>query len=222
MSLEEVLTIVFPTGALSGVIVAFVARHFMDIQVKKAVGKYEADLQRKTELLKSDLSVHAHEAKIGLTRLEELRATAIQEIYTQVIAWQELFLEITQPNLPKRATDERQLQQLVNWSQNLVVASEKLSILVRDKALFFDEQTYQGIATFGKLTMDLSTDFYDATFGAWDKSKDPNYPALFASFNSERGKLGEAAKGEYDKAQKTLVVEFRKLMRAERLQPSNA
>jgi len=52
----------------------------------------------------------------------------------------------------------------------------------------------------------------DATFGAWDKSKEPDYPALFKIFDPERVKLRENAKGEYDKPQKTLVVEFRKLI----------
>ena len=218
MGLEDVLKIAFPSGAVSGLVVAALFRYFMDIQVKKVVAKYEAALTDHTEALKTDLSIHAHETTIGLTRLEELRAKAIQEIYTLIIAWQELFLEITQPNLPQRANDERQLLQLVNWSQNLVKESEKLSIKVRDSALFFDEQSYQVIAKYGKLTTDLSIDFYDTTFGAWDKSKEPDYPALFKSFDTERVKLRENAKGEYDKAQKTLVVEFRKLVKAERTQ----
>ena len=46
----------------------------------------------------------------------------------------------------------------------------------------------------------------------------PCDPALFKSFDTERVKLRENAKGEYDKAQKTLVVELRKLMKAERTQ----
>jgi hypothetical protein len=141
MTLTEALTIIGSTGIFSIAAATALFRHFMDIQVKKAIGKYEAELQEKTETLKTNLSIHAHETTIGLTRLEELRATAIQEIYTLIITWQELFLEITQPNLPQRGNDERQLLQLVNWSQNLVRESEKISIKVRDKALFFDEQS---------------------------------------------------------------------------------
>lgn len=217
MTLTEALTIIGSTGILSTAAAVALFRYFMDFQVKKAIGKYEAELQEKTEALKTNLSIHAHETTIGLTRLEELRATAIQEIYTLIIAWQELFLEITQPNLPQRGNDERQLLQLVNWSQNLVRESEKISTKVRDKALFFDEQSYQVIATYGSLTMTLSTDFYDATMGTWDQAKDPDYPALFASFDTERAKLRDKATGEFDKAQKTLVIEFRKLMKAERV-----
>lgn len=220
MELEEILKIAFPSGAISGLVVAALFRHFMDIQVKKVVAKYEAALRDRTEVLKTDLSIHAHETTIGLTRLEELRAKAIQEIYTLIISWQELFLEVTQPNLPQRASDERQLQQLVNWSQNLVKESEKLAIKVRDSALFFDEQSYQVIAKHGKLMTDLSIDFYDATFGTWDKTKAPDYAALFNSFDTQRVVLREKASGEYDKAQKTLVIEFRKLMKAERARNS--
>lgn len=220
MELEDILKIAFPSGAISGLVVAALLRYFMDTQVKKVVAKYEATLRDRTEVLKTDLSIHAHETTIGLTRLEELRAKAIQEIYTLIISWQELFLEITQPNLPQRANDERQLLQLVNWSQNLVKESQRLSIKVRDSALFFDEQSYQVIARHGKLMTDLSIDFYDATFGNWDKSKEPDYPALFKSFDTQRVVLREKAKGEYDKAQKTLVIEFRKLMKAEKARNS--
>ena len=219
MEFAEVLSIAAPTGVLSAGAAGLLFRYFMDIQVKKVVGKYEAELRDKTEVLKTNLSIHAHETTIGLTRLEELRATAIQEIYVQIISWQELFIQITQPNIPPRGSDQMMLQQLVNWSQDLVRESEKLSIKVRDKALFFDEQSYQVIAAFGTLTMQLSTDFYDATFGAWDKTKDPDHPALFESFDAERARLRDKANGEYDKAQKTLVIEFRKLMKAERVMP---
>ena len=156
MEYAEILSIAAPTGILSAGAAGLLFRYFMDIQVKKVVGKYEAELRDKTEVLKTNLSIHAHETTIGLTRLEELRATSIQEIYVLIIAWQELFLEITQPNIPARGSDQFMLQQLVNWSQNLVRESEKLSIKVRDKALFFDEQSYQVIATFGKLTMELA------------------------------------------------------------------
>lgn len=130
MTVTDFLAIVGSTGILSTAAATVLFKYFMEIQVKKAIGKYEAALQEKTETLKTNLSIHAHETNIGLTRLEELRATAIQEIYTLIIEWQELFLEITQPNLPKRATDEIKLQQMVNWSQNLVHVGEKLSIKV--------------------------------------------------------------------------------------------
>lgn len=226
MSTGELITLVLSASGLTGLATLGAAKYlfnrFMDIQVQKAIGKYEAALRDKTEALKSDLSIYAHEQTIGLTRLEELRATAIQEIYALVIAWQELFLDITQPNLPKRGSDEVKLQQLVNWSQNLVHVAEKLSIKLRDSALFFDEQSYNVVMVFGKLTIQLSTDFYDATFGAWDKKKDPDYAVLFKSFDVERAKLREAATGEYDKASKTLIIEFRKLMKAERVQPLKA
>jgi hypothetical protein len=217
MEIGEALGWAMTTGLVSAGAVAFLFRKFMDIQVQKVIGKYEASLRDKTEALKTDLSIYAHEQTIGLTRLEELRADAIQAIYAIMIRWQELFLEITQPDLPARATDELRLQQMVNWSQNLVKIGDELSVKVRDTAIYFDEQSYQVIGRYGKLSTDLAIDFYDAAFGQWDKTKEPDYPQLFASFATERTKLRESSKGEFEKAQKTLVVEFRKLMKAERV-----
>jgi hypothetical protein len=217
MEIGEALGWGVTTGVASAGAAAFLFRKFMDIQVQKVIGKYEASLRDKTEALKTNLSIYAHEQTIGLTRLEELRADAIQEIYATIIRWQELFLEITQPDLPARATDALQLQQMVNWSQNLVKTGDELSIKVRDTAIYFDEQSYQVIGRYGKLSTDLAIDFYDAAFGKWDKTKEPDYPQLFASFATERTKLRESSKGEFEKAQKTLVVEFRKLMKAERV-----
>lgn len=222
MEIVEAFGLVMSTGVVTAGAVAYLSRRFMDIQVQKVIGKYEASLRDKTEALKTDLSIYAHEQTIGLTRLEELRANAIQAIYAIMIQWQELFLEITQPNMPARATDELRLQQMVNWSQNLVTTGEKLSVKVRDTAIFFEEQSYQVIARYGTLSTDLAIDFYDATFDKWDKSKEPDYQQLYTSFDIERAKLREAAKGEFEKAQKTLVVEFRKLMKAERVAPLKA
>ena len=217
MDVSEVVGLVISTGFLSAGGAYYLMQRFMDIQVQKVIMKYESELAHRTEALKTDLSIYAHEQTVGLSRLEELRAEAIQGIYALAIKWQEQFLEITQPNLPRYPDQDRQLQRMVNWSQNLVRTGEHLSIKVRDTAIFFDEESYHAIARYGKLGMDLAIDFYDVTFEKWDKTKDPNYGELFESFDTERAKLRETAKGEFEKAQRTLIIEFRKLMKADRV-----
>lgn len=160
--------------------------------------------------------MYAHERTVGLTRLEELRAGAIQELYGLTIRWQELFLDITVPNLPISPVPEMQLQRLVNWSQNLAMIGDKLAIKVRDNAIYFDEESYKVIAAYGQATTTLGLDLRAATFDKWAQNE-PTLDQATADFEAARVVLRQAYKEEHKQAQDALIKEFRCLMKAERV-----
>lgn len=197
-------------------IAAFLGRSFIKLQVSRAIEKYKAELQQKSEVLKTELSIYAHEQNVGLSRLDEQRSQAIKEIYAVANKWQELFLEIARPNPPLKLPPESQLQRYFNLAQNFVKVAEDLSIKSRDNAILFQQESYELIARFGMAAMDLSCAFYDQTFGKVDMSKDPNYDELFPVIERERVALRDAPKEDFGRLQGLLLVEFRRLMKAER------
>jgi hypothetical protein len=195
---------------------AYLARRFIDFRVSKAVARYQAELEQKSEVLKAELSIYAHEQNVGLSRIDQQRSEAIQAIYGLSIKWHDLFLEITLPNPPQRLPPELQLRRYLNLAQNSVKVAEDLSTKVRDTAILFQQASYEIIARYGSAAMDLSCDFYDSTFGKVDMSKDPRYEELFPMIEKERANLRNAPKEDFGKLQSTLVSEFRRLMKAER------
>jgi hypothetical protein len=204
-------------GAATALLIAgSLGRVFIKLQVTRAIEKYKAELQQKSEVLKTELSIYAHEQNVGLSRIDEQRSRAIQEIYGLAMKWHDLFLEIVQPNAPKKLPPDIQLRRYLNLAQNTVKVAEDLSVKARDTAIFFQQDSYEIIAGFGMAAMDLSSVFYDSTFGKVDMSKDPNYDELFPMIEKERAVLRDAPKEDFGKLQSMLVTEFRRLMKAER------
>ena len=216
MSLLDVFLTALGGTAVALLVAAYLGRSFIQIQVSRANEKYKAELQQKSEVLKTELSIYAHEQNVGLSRIDEQRSQAIQAIYGLAMKWNDLYLEIVQPNAPKSLTSELQLRRYLNLAQNTVKVAEDLSVKVRDTAIFFQQESYEIIARFGMAAMDLSCAFYDSTFGKVDMSLDPNYDELFPMIEKERTKLREAPKEDFGKLQSMLVTEFRRLMKAER------
>jgi len=213
--LEAVISVL---GGAAGILViaAFLGRRFIDLQVERAIEKYKTELQQKSEILKAELSIYAHEQNVGLSRLDGQRSNAIQVIYAVAIKWQELFLEITQPTPPRGLPPELQVKRYLNLAQRLVRAAEELSVKSQQNALFFPDESYGIIARFGIAAMDLGCAFYDSTFGKVDVSKDLDHKVLLPMIEKERATLRAAPTEDFGKLQKMLVVEFRRLMKAER------
>lgn len=110
MSLLEVfLSAIGGTTVVLG-IAAYFGRTFIDLQVSRVIEKYKAELQQKSEVLKTELSIYANKQSVGLSRFDEQRSQAIKEIYAVANKWQELFLEIARPNPPMKLPPELQLR----------------------------------------------------------------------------------------------------------------
>lgn len=216
MSLVDVFLTAFGGTAAALSVAAYLGRSFINLQVSRAIEKYKAELQQKSEVLKTELSIYAHEQNVGLSRLDEQRSQAIKEIYAVANKWQELFLEITRPNPPLKLSRELQLKRYLTLAQNLVNTAEDMSIKSRDNAIFFQQESYEIIARFGVAAMDLSCAFYDETFGKVDKSRGLNYDELSPMIEKERAVLRDAPKEDFGKLQSLLLAEFRRLMKADR------
>lgn len=218
MSLLAVFFTAFGGTATALAIAAYLGRTFVDLQVSRAIERYKAELQQKSEVLKAELSIYANEQSVGLSRLDEQRSQAIKEIYVVANTWQELFLEIAKPNPPMKLPPELQLKRYLNLAQNFVKAAEQLSVNSRDNAIFFEYESYEIIARFGMAAMDLSCAFYDQTFGKVDMSKDLAYDELFPMIEKERTSLRDAPKADFGKMRSLLLTEFRRLMKADRME----
>jgi hypothetical protein len=128
VSLVDVFLTAFGGTAAALAVAAYLGRSFINLQVSRAIEKYKAGLQQKSEVLKTELSIYAHEQSVGLSRLDEQRSQAIKEIYAVANKWQELFLEITRPNPPLKLPPELQLKRYLSLAKNLVNTAESLSI----------------------------------------------------------------------------------------------
>ena len=215
----EVFSTAFGGTAVALLIAGFLARRLMDIQVAHAIEKYKSELEQKSATLKTELSIYAHEQNVGLSRLDDQRSQAIILIYGSVKRWQEIFFDICQPNEPILPELDLKYERYLKLSKNLVNVAEELSVIARDNAIFFQEDSFEVISKYGKAELDISCAFYDSTFGKFNLATRPDYGELFPMIEKERGTLlNNAKEEEFNNKKKLLVTEFRKLMNAEKSQ----
>ena len=137
VSLIDVFFTAFGGTLVVLLVAAYLGRRFMDIQVARAIKKYEMEITQTTEILKTELTIYAHEQNVGLTRIDAQRSEAILTIWADLGEWHETFLELTAPNHRLEKNASNAIQKYQEWAQQLMVLSDKLSVEVRNRAIFF-------------------------------------------------------------------------------------
>ena len=194
----------------------YLSKEFISLQIKKALQKYQFELDQRSAALKAELSIYAHEQSVGLTRLDAQRSEAIKEIYALIMQWHEVYMEIFKPVENNYKTPVHKKQQYYNSSKSLVEIADEISKVVTRHAIYFEQSSYEKLARFGQEATNLSCDIYDETFGKEDISTEVDTPRLFQLLDGVR-----AAKKNLPstlvESRSILILEFRKLMNAEKV-----
>ena len=214
-------------GAIGGGVVAlgaaaFLFRHWLKYRLARELESYRTELAQKTEVLKAQLSIYAHEQNVGLTRIDAQRSEAILSIWALLGDWQEVFLDLTAPNRKLEQDAVRAIQRYQEWARSLMSISDKLSISVRNRAIFFDQGAYEAIARYGSTVSDITNDFYAETFEGVDLAAVTDHSAVLKRVQEAREKLRESAKSQVNELRRVLVHEFRVLMKAEKVSANPA
>jgi len=196
-------------------VAAFLGKHMIGFQVSRAIEKYKSELEQKSAALKTELSIYAHEQQVGLSRIDDQRSKAIQSIYNLITQWHDVFLDITAQNDNFEITPELEFNKFYGLSEKISRLSDKLSLSIRNHAIYFDEETYITISNYGATLTDLGLQYFSETFEDLDITCDPDYADIAITIRRANGKLFEGAKGDVDELRRTLLSEFRRLMKAE-------
>jgi len=203
-------------------IAAYLGRRFMDIQVGRAIKKYEAELNQKAEVLKTELSIYAHEQNVGLTRIDAQRSEAILSLWAVLGEWHETFLDLTAPNCRLEKDVGCAIQKYQEWARQLMGLSDRLSVEARNRAIFFDQPAYEAIARCGIAITDVTNNFYAESYETIDLSTIPDAAIFLNRVSQTREKLRDSAKDRVNEFRSALVHEFRALMSAEKRQANPA
>ena len=200
-------------GTIVLAVAAFLGRKFLDVQLLRVTEKFKDELQQKSSILKTELSIYAHEQNVGISRLDQQRSEAICEIYGVVTKWHGILMELTgsEPELP----DELLVKNYYNLSISLIDSAGAITKVLYNRAIFFQNSSYKLIGDFGIQAMELSCNFYDITFAKAD------YPSVYAQdmlkiIRQERVLLSDRFRGDFDNAREQLIQEFRLLLKVER------
>lgn len=210
-------------SAIGGAVVAlaiagFLLRTMIKHLLNKETIRYAIELEQKSEVLKTELSIFAHEQNVGLTRLDQQRADAIQELYGLMTAMNDAIIELVQPNLVERASVEAVLAHYYSISTKLVDQQDKLSASVERNAILFDVSSYDIIANYGLTLSDTIIDFHSDTFASEMYMQDPIVERTLGHFEKRRKQLRtDVQDSDFNNAKAVLLEEFRRLMKAKSL-----
>lgn len=205
-------------GAVGGAAAALgIARlmfeNLLKLQLDKELERFKTELEQKSAVLKTELSIYAHEQNVGLTRIDAQRSNAILAIWSLLGEWQDTLLEVVAPNHLMGKAPVNAIQHYFQHSRELMVISDRLSVEVRNRTLFFDESSYHAIAKYGQTISEVTNNFYAATVETIDVSQITDHNAFLEKIDSARDALRNGASGDAKSLRDSLVKEFRVLMK---------
>lgn len=203
-------------GAVGGLLIAGgLGKRLLDIQVSRVTEKFKSELEQKSSILKTELSIYAHEQNVGLSRLDQQRSDAVCLIFGQTTKWHTILMEITkpQPKWPNKIL----VPKYAKYASQLMQEAEAITVALYSNAIFFSDISHGLIGDFGIQAMELSAGFYDKLheivgFPLRSEISDEEFRLV----EQERVSLYLKYIGEFDETRKQLILELRVLLKAER------
>jgi len=211
MNIEDILKI---TGAIiaslggGALIVAAFSSWLGKVWANRILESDRAKYKTAIEILKSGLEKKIHEHNVAISRIDEQRADAIQELYFYLVEWFEAALEIRAPNKLQQEDMEVAIPAYQEWARNLREKSVKLEKLAMLKAIYLSDETYKIFAQCGTQASKMSIDFSDAVFN--NKSSDPN--DILDQIETARLNMEKQYQADFEPARIALIEEFRSIM----------
>lgn len=138
-------TVVVPAIAGSGV-VYFLAKKIVEQRLSKDIETYKSELSEKTDTLKSQLSIYAHEQNIVATRIDGQRADAIKSVYKAICEWKiptEKLVGACPVLDPDPHFDETVSGYYLEWARKSLESGNALIRELENQAIYFDHQLYE-------------------------------------------------------------------------------
>lgn len=144
-------------GGFAWLIFAFLGQKFIEQRLAKDIKRFENQLSQKTEALKIQLSIYAHEQNIVATRIDGQRADAIKHVYNAISEWkiptEKLIGECPMLD-PDPEFEETEYGYYLDWARKSKEAGLNLICVLEGQAIYFDEDLYQKLLTGIKCIID--------------------------------------------------------------------
>jgi hypothetical protein len=216
MNWPELILSALGGGATALAVAVWLFRKWLAHRLSLELETHKSQLVQKSEILKTELSIYAHEQNVGLSRIDAQRSEAILAIWAVLAEWHEVFVDLTAPNQRLDQDLSRALPKYQEWARKLMTVSNALSVEVRNRAILVDQTTYEIIARCGQAVSDVTTDFYAATFEGVVLTAIQDTGSLFERVQLARENLRTSAASNVQEFRSALVHEFRVLMKAEK------
>ncbi len=133
-------------GVVAFALAQFLGKTFVRHELDKSLHSFDARLTQKTESLKTELSIYAHEQNVAVSRLDAQRAKAIQDVYAALRAWTGPASAIAAGSPLREADDEAELEFYLTHAEQAHQSGKALADALSDNAIYFDLELYGTLA----------------------------------------------------------------------------
>ena len=159
------ITVALPAlsgGGAGWALVHFFGQRIVDHRLSKDLERYREELKENTEVLKSQLSIYAHEQTIAISRVDTQRSEAIRNIYACIRNVINPVSSIVAGSPIQNGTPTDSAQYYFACAQQAQDAIGVLSNKLADSAIYFDNHTYVKIIAFVKAAMGTTGMYLDS------------------------------------------------------------
>jgi len=144
--LWDFIRVMLVPGA-AGAVVAFgvlkyLSSKFVEQTLSKDLEKHKTELTQRTESLKTQLSIYAHEQNVATSRVDTQRAEAIKKVFAAIRAWVDPTTRIVAGSPHVNATKETEFKFYYDLAEEAHLAGMDLTKVIADHAIYFNEDTY--------------------------------------------------------------------------------
>lgn len=159
------LTVALPVLAGGGggwALVYFFGQRLVDHRLAKDLEQYREELKESTEVLKSQLSIYAHEQFVAISRVDTQRSEAIRNVYAGIREVINPVGAIMAGSPIMNGTPAQSVEFYLGHAQEAHQAVGVLTNKLADLAIYFDNNTYMKIVAFLKAAMGATGNYLDS------------------------------------------------------------
>lgn len=159
------LTVILPAlsgGGAGWALIHFFGQRLVDHRLAKDLERYREVLRENTEVLKSQLSIYAHEQTVAISRVDTQRSEAICNIYACIRDVINPVSAIMAGSPIMNGTPAQSAQFYFDHAQEAHQAAGVLANKLADLAIYFDNGTYKKIMLFLKAALAATGNYLDS------------------------------------------------------------
>jgi len=133
-------------GGFAWLVFAFLGKTFIEQRLSKDIKRFENVLSQKTDGLKTQLSIYAHEQNIVATRIDGQRADAIKSVYKTICEWKVPTEKLVGdcPALdPDPEFEETEERYYLECARKTLESGNELIRELENQAIYFNRQLYE-------------------------------------------------------------------------------
>lgn len=140
--LLDVVTAALVAGGVGVAVVKFLGKKLIEHGLAKDIERFRAELGQRSEALKTELSIYAHEQHVAINRVDTQRANAVHLVFAGLRKWSVAAEEAIQLQARRIGSARDQLE------YSFIIATKGRDLLsqaaqeLADQAIYFDNETY--------------------------------------------------------------------------------